>query len=80
MLPAVAAVGLEVIFDDTLAPRTDSEAVLILINPDCVQRHGQSVCRGEQQVEDSVSKRTLLWGVLPSIIGILLAGSFELHL
>lgn len=77
VLPTVTAVGLEIIFDDTLAPRTDSKAVSVFVDADCVQCHGQAVCRGEQQVRDGVGKRTLLRGVLPDIIGFLRMDLFE---
>ena len=77
VLPTVTAVGLEIIFDDTLAPRTDSKAVSVFVDADCVQCHGQAVCRGEQQVKDGVGKRTFLCGVLPDITGILTIEIFE---
>lgn len=82
ILPATAAVRLIFVLDDFLTPWANREAVPILVNSDCAHGSGQTVCRGEQQIEDCVGKRMLLRDVRPDIIGILMAASFEskLHL
>lgn len=68
------------VLDDFLAPRADREAVSVFIDPDGVYSHGQTVCRGEQQVKDGVGKRRLFRDVLPDVpvvIGMLMKDAFE---
>ena len=82
MLPTTAAVRLVLIFDDLLATRANEEAVSVFIDPDCVYSHGQTVCRGAQQVKDGVGKRALLEDFFPDVIGFMRMDLFEskLHL
>lgn len=77
-MSATATVRQVFVLDDFLAPWANGEAVPVFVDSDCVHSSGQAVCRGEQQVKDSVGKRTLLRDVLPDIIGILMAESFEI--
>ena len=78
VLSATAAVRLVFVLDDMLAAWAHWEAVAVMVDADCVHCSRQTVCRGEQQAENRVSERTLRWGVLPDITGILMA-EIELH-
>ena len=73
MLSTTTAVRLVFVFDDFLVPMANGETVPIRIDPDRSYSSRQTVCRGEQQVEERVSNGTVLREVLPVVIGTLMA-------